>query len=96
LIVRHTFKLFTLCPFDTGWGNHDFYVVVVEINREVDVHVLGERVKLFGGCYLSQEDVARCIAENLRAFAPLKLEVHGSHSANSHTSVFIPIEPEIT
>ena len=90
--VRHTFQLFALCPFETGRGNHDFYEVVVEVDREVDVHVLEERVKAFGGGYLSQEDIAKGISITLQAFAPLKLEVYGKHSANSSTSVFIDVQ----
>lgn len=91
MIVRHTFQLFCLCPFDSGRGNHDFYDVIVELDREVDVHVLEERIKAFAIGYYSQEDVARMIAHDLQAFAPLKLEVHGKHSANSSTSVIIDV-----
>lgn len=90
--VRHTFQLFALCPFETGRGNHDFYEVVIEVDREVDVHKLEERIKIFGNGYFSQEDIADMIGKDMKAFAPLKLEVHGRHSANSKTSVFIDVE----
>lgn len=91
MIIRHTLKLFALCPFDTGRGNHDFYDVVVELNHEVDVHILEKRISCFSNGYISHEEIARCIALDLQCFAPLKLEVHGKHSANSHTSVSIEV-----
>ena len=91
MIVKHAFQLFALCPFETGRGNHDFYEVVVELNREVDVHVLEQRIRVFGGGYYSQETIADMISKDLQCFAPLKLEVHGRHSANSKTSVLIEV-----